>query len=67
MNFLSPRLELFNSPVLVLTDRRRAENRGVWLARQHQILLALAELVLRVAAVVAKVLWMNLADDERVA
>lgn len=61
------REELFNSPVLVLTDWSWSENRSVWLARQHQVLFAFAELVLSIAAVVAKVLRMNLANDERMA
>jgi hypothetical protein len=54
------------SPVLVLAHRSWSENCRVGLAWQHQVLFALAELILRIAAVVAEVLLMNLSDDERV-
>lgn len=54
-----------DSPVLVLADRGGSEYGRVRLARQHQILFTLAELVLSVAAVVAKVLRVDLSDDER--
>lgn len=53
-------------PVFILANSRRAELRRVWLAREKQILFTLAQHVLSVARVIAKILLMDFANDERV-
>lgn len=53
------------SPVLVLTDWSWSENCCVRLSWQHQILFTLPQLILRVAAVVSKVLGVNFSDYQR--
>lgn len=53
-------------PVFILANSRRAELRRVWLAREKQILFTLAQHVLSVARVIAEILLMDFANDERV-
>lgn len=54
-------------PVLPLAVRHRPEDRRLGPPRQRDRFPRLAQLVVRNAAVVAKVLRVHLADDERVA